>query len=156
MGILGERGMFSHNLLCDRLGKREIAHYWPQIEGALDEEPELWNQIYTKEQIAERLEAGQMQAFAVADTTVIRIVFFTQVFDTPIGERVLQLWWMKGEGIADAIPVIDSTMEHEANRLGCSRLEITGRIGWKRLMAPFGVQHLYSVYGRPVRKTRDH
>lgn len=141
--------------VCDVMTEPVFMHYWPKIEQLLDAEPELWNYDLTKEQLYEGILAGRFQAWAVQDSEWLKVVFLTRLYESDNGTMTLQLWWMWGVELAKFLPLLEGVLNKRANELNCSRIEITGRKGWGRFLAPLGVQHLYSVYGRPVRIERS-
>lgn len=128
-----------------------IDHYWPGVEELLDADPELWNKAYTKADILERIRDTRIQVWAVFNGRVIRLIFFTQRYVSPNGVATLQIFWMFGNGVRDMLKLLDDVIDSFAAKLQCSRLEVTGRKGWERVLAPLGAEFQYSVWSRPVR-----
>lgn len=129
-------------------------YYWPQINEALDAEPELWDKAFTKENIYEGVHGSSIQPWVVFNGELIKLLFFTQRYMSPNGMFTLQVFWMYGTGLREVLPLIDTAIDQFAAMLNCSRIEVAGRKGWGRLLAPLGAEYQYSVYSRPVRKVR--
>lgn len=130
-------------------------HYWPEIEHLLDIEPELWNKVFTKDNLHDRVHSREVQVWVVFNGQVIRLVFFTQRYVTPNGVATLQIFWMYGTGLKEVIHLLDETIDRFAAVANCQRLEVTGRKGFERLLAPLGAEYQYSVFSRPVRTVRE-
>lgn len=130
--------------------------YWPQMQVVLDLEPELWNKVFTKEIIRSRVHDKQIQAWVVFNGEMIRLVFFTQRYVAPNGTATLQIFWLYGTGLKEVMHLLDDVIDHFAATADCQRLEITGRKGFERLLAPLGAEYQYSVYSRPVRTIVEH
>ena len=130
-------------------------HYWPELSQVLDQEPELWNKYYSKQNIWDRVHNKEIQVWVVFNGQLIRLVFFTQRYVAPNGIATLQIFWMYGTGLKEAMYMLDGVVDKFASTLDCTRLEVTGRKGFERLLAPLGAEYQYSVFSRPVRSVRE-
>jgi hypothetical protein len=131
-------------------------HYWEGIEELLDNDPTLWNAVFTKQNIRDRIKSMDIQAWAVFNGQVIRLVFLTQRLEAPNGIATLQIFWMWGIGLKEVLPLLDDTIDRFAARLDCQRLEVIGRKGFERLLAPLGAEYQCTVLSRPVRTVKEH
>lgn len=132
-----------------------VGHYWPELEQRLDEAPELWNRVYTKNDIRERILDQRIQVWAVFNGRIIRLVFFTQRYVAPNGIATLQIFWMYGEGVRQVLELLDAAVDKFAAKLDCQMLEVVGRKGWERVLAPLGAEYQCTVFSRPVRTHKE-
>lgn len=130
-------------------------HYWPEIEYLLDADPKLWNAIYTKQNILDRVKSMDIQVWVVFNGQVIRLVFFTERRVAPNGIASLHIFWMYGTGLKEVMYLLDEVIDKFATKLDCQRLSIFGRKGWERFLAPLGAEFQGCVYSRPVRTVRE-
>lgn len=130
--------------------------YWPGIEQLLDQDPKLWNSMFTKQNIIDRVHSTDIQAWVVFNGQVIKLVFFTQRFVAPNGIATLQLFWMRGIGLKEVMPLLDDAIDKFAAMLDCQRLEVVGRKGFERLLAPLGAEYQCTILSRPVRTVKGH
>ncbi len=136
------------------LSNDQFVHYWPQIEGCLDEHPELWNDVWTKQVMVEQTLKGRIQVWVVSTDDVIHVVFMTQVITHP-ARKVLQLFWMAGEGLKPALPCISLVMDRFAVTQECKTCEVIGRAGFERLLRPFGAKFQCATYVRDVKTRKE-
>jgi hypothetical protein len=153
---LQEHELSERGLQVAYLTPEMFDHYWPELEQILDFEPELWNKVFTKQNIRDRVHSTEIQAWVVFNGQVIRLVFFTQRYVSPNGIATLQLFWMYGTGLKEVIYLLDDVVDKFAAMLECQRLEVCGRKGFERLLAPLGAEYQYTVYSRPVRAVKEH
>lgn len=132
-----------------------VSYYWPEIERRLDEDPELWNKVYTKQNMFEKIHNGEIQVWVVFNGRIIRLMFFTQRYVAPNGIAALQIFWMYGVGVDDILYLLDDVVDRFAATADCQRLEITGRPGWGRKLKPLGAEYQFSVFSRPVRTVKE-
>ena len=130
-------------------------YYWPELQKILDMEPELWNKHYTKQNIYDRVHSKEIQVWVVFNGQIIRLVFFTQRYVSPNGIATLQIFWMYGVGLKEVMVLLEDVVDRFAAALDCTRLEVTGRKGFERLLAPFHPEYQYTVFSRPVRTVRE-
>jgi hypothetical protein len=131
-------------------------HYWLGIEELLDNDPTLWNAVFTKQNIRDRIKTMEIQSWAVFNGQVIRLVFFTQRLQAPNGVATLQIFWMWGTGLKELMPLLDDTIDKFAATMDCQRLEVVGRKGFERLLTPLGAEFQCIVLSRPVRTVKEH
>lgn len=130
--------------------------YWPGIEQLLDQDPKLWNTMFTKQNIRDRVHGTEIQAWVVFNGQVIKLVFFTQRFVAPNGIATLQIFWMSGTGLKEVMPLLDDCIDRFAALMDCQRLEVVGRKGFERLLAPLGAEYQCTILSRPVRNVKGH
>lgn len=128
----------------------QFDHYWPDIEAALDEKPELWNTDYTKDGIRSGILNETMQAWVISEDEKIRVVFMTQRFVSQKNELTLYIFWLYGSGLPRLLPSVVEALRSFAIKLECTKVLITGRKGFERLLKPYGMEYKYSVYGCDV------
>jgi len=139
-----ETGMPAEMLDADK-----ILHYWPNIIKMLDEVPHTWEKNFTKEFFLQAALHEKMQIWAIGDGS-IRLIIFTQIAVFPVA-RILEVIWAAGIGVLDtAGPVVDGALEHFAVSQECSRIDIHGRGGWERILAPWGFKRTSVILSRPV------
>lgn len=122
------------------LNRAQVDHYWPQIALCLDENPSLWNKMFTKEGLFEDILSGGVQVWVICSKRgeAIQTVFLTQVLSFEVG-RTLHIFWMWGKDALEAMQSAALAMEKYARAAACTDVMITGREGWRRALAPFGV-----------------
>lgn len=138
-----------------KLSASQVFKFWPQIEGALDAEPELWQGAFTKEMMLAGVEHGAAQIWAVGKDGAIHLVLLTQLFETPV-DKVLQVVWAWGNGLKRALPQIDAELDKFASDHGCQRIEVIGRKGFETILRPHGFQFQCATYTRSVQSARRH
>lgn len=138
-----------------RLNPDQVLRFWPQIEGALDAAPELWQGTFSKEMMLAGVEQGAAQIWAVGKGTTVYLVLLTQIFNTPV-DRVLQVVWAWGNGLRAAMPQLDAELDRFAERSGCQRIEVIGRKGFERMLRPLGFGFQCATYSRDVQSGRRH
>lgn len=139
---------------CYLLTREQINHYWNKISFALDDEPELWNRAYTKEDLQSHALAGLIQVWVVDTNEVLHICFMTERCNMPNGLGVLRVFWMWGENLLETIELIDLAIDKLAAYVNCSYVEVAGRKAFEKLGKPLGYKYEYSVLSRPVREQR--
>lgn len=152
---LGQSSQLERNtaISIERFGRDKIVHYWPQISDALDATKELWHAAYSKDEILERLISTNMQAWSIAHGDVLTIAFLTQIVNTRTS-RLFQVFWMYGEGMIEALPLLDLALDDFAAKFNCDTIEVVGRKGFDRLLKPRGFTFDAATYHRPVRTPR--
>lgn len=151
LGLSSEKSI--QPIAIEKFGREKVVHYWPQIENALDATKELWYSAHSKDEILERLISTHMQAWSVAHGDVLTIAFLTQIVNTRTS-RLFQVFWMYGEGMVEALPLLDLALDDFAAQFDCDTIEIVGRKGFDRLLKPRGFEFHSATYHRPVRAQR--
>lgn len=131
----------------------EVSAFWPDIEEALDDNPELWNQYYTKESIFEDVAKGHLHIIAAAKDETIVMVTMCAVVTWPAGKR-LKVFFMAGEGLEECGILLDHALEHFANMTGCLWIDGYGRRGFERFTKQFGYRFVNVQVTRPVNQRR--
>lgn len=128
----------------------EIAHYWPELERCLVETCTLWQDSFTKDSILARAIAGRIQIWVVSRNEVLDLAFMTQVYQTDVS-RILQVFWMFGQGLAEVLELIGLVLDEYAAVVQATKLEVVGRPAFVRLLRPLGADFQYVTCGRNVR-----
>ena len=131
------------------MSKDEIAFFWPQINEALEAQPELWNSFYTKESLIDGLVKEEFWLMAAAKNDTIHILTLCAVHSFPAGAR-LTSFWMYGEGLEEAAKLMDAFLENFAQAAGCSWIDGYGRKGYERMLKPYGYSFVRLHVARPV------
>lgn len=134
----------------------QFDHYWPDFEKALDADPSLWNEDFSKESIRSGVLNETIQPWVVLEGEKIRVAFLTQRFVTRHNEMTLHVFWMVGHGLPKLAPLIAASLRYFAVELNCTKALITGRKGFEKLLKPLGMEYKYSVYGCDVHPERGH
>jgi len=134
-------------------GPQKIEKYWPQIEQALDVQPELWDVANTKDSLLARALAGHIQVWALATNDVLHVVFFTQLYQT-VTTTIFQIFWAYGEDLISSMPFVNDAFDSFAAAQGASRIEVQGRKGFEPLLKRIGYNVDYVTYTRPVSVSR--
>jgi hypothetical protein len=140
----------TRQISVEKLGRDGLVFYWPQISEALDATRELWEHCHSKDEILERCISENMQVWVVAHGDVNTIAFITQIFTNRAG-KFFEVFWMYGEGMVEALPLLDMALDDFAGKWGCSYIQIVGRKGFERLLRPRGFDFRAATYLRPVR-----
>lgn len=123
---------------------------WPHISEMMDRVPHTWTDL-TKDEVENRALVGGIQVWGVGDEKAIRMVLFTQIAVYSTG-KALQVLWAAGQGRIHekARDSVDYTLTEFAKDQGCSRIDIIGRAGWEKLLAPIGFKREAIILSRPV------
>lgn len=123
--------------------------FWPGIAEEMDKIPHTWEDL-TKESIETRALNGTIQVWGIGDD-VIRMILFTQIAIYPTG-KVLEIFWAFGEGKLwePAAACVDYTINEFAKMQGCKRIDIIGRGGWEKVLAPHGFKKCAIVLSKRV------
>lgn len=135
------------------LDEDQLALYWPCIDEWLNAD-DHWQYLTTKETLQQQLLDKTMQAWVAGDTKMLRLVVFTQVRDLPTG-KVLCVWYAAGFDVEILVSLLEEAFQVFARATGCSRIEVSGRKGWERLLAPLNVNFLCSTWWIPVRNPQE-
>lgn len=139
---------------CWRLSVSEIEHYWGMFEKALDADPELWRHIFTKEGVRDAAKRGEIQIWVVAEDDTITLALMSHAYTPESGVRRFQVFWAYGMGLPKYLPLLDTALDRFAAKGDCGAVEIIGRKGFERMLAPLGFEYQCSVFTRPVRHSK--
>lgn len=138
-----------HKVAVELLEGSTIAAYWPHIEDMLDRVPHTWPNR-TKESFLHDAIGGKLQIWCVGSYDRVRLVLFTQIAVHP-ATRVLEVIWACGAGMLETAGIaVDGSLEHFAELQGCSRIDVIGRSGWEKILAPWGFVRTAVILSRPV------
>lgn len=135
------------------LNRAEIQRYWGQIERALDEQPELWNGAWTKDDLLANAIAGNVQVWALSVDNVLTLVLMTQFYST-FTTKYLQVFWAFGENLIETASLLDGAFDYFAAQHGASKFEVVGRKGFERVLRPLGFSPTCVTFMRDVRAPR--
>lgn len=127
----------------------EILNCWQQIEASLDHDPEVWNVLDTKESIQRNLLHGLSVAWATFYGDRHLSMMMTRILDFPSGVRVLSIWFMAGE-LDRSLPIMSDAIRAYAIRIGAHHVEVEGRRGWAKVLAPYGFKETRVTLRAPV------
>lgn len=128
----------------------EIIHYWPELEQALEQTRELWQDVFTKDSILARALAGKIQIWVVSRNEKIDLVFMTQAYQTDVA-KVLQVFWAFGEGLQEVLELVGLVLDKFAAEIKATKIEAVGRPAFVRLLRRLGADFQYVTCGRDVR-----
>ena len=131
-------------------GIEEISHYWDSIAQCLDATRPLWEDAFTKDSILARAIAGKIQIWVISRDGVLDLAFMTQAYRSDV-RKVLQIFWMYGEGLREMLPLIALVLDQFATTIQAEVLEVTGRPAFVRLLAPLGGEFKAVTISRQVR-----
>lgn len=122
---------------AERLSPEAFLSYWPMISQELDRIPHTWNTYWTKEFIRDAVMNGRFQIWGFGPPETVCLMVFTQVVYYP-ANMILEIILGFGNGLDDALPLIEATFERFAQEQNCTLCEIrNGRPGWSRKLDNF-------------------
>lgn len=89
--------------------------------------------------ILEQEEASLWVSFN-SETNALEAAIVTQVVRYPTGKLLLSVLFLGGEGLQSFLPSVVSKLSSYAIHCGATGIELQGRPGWSRSLAPFGVK----------------
>lgn len=124
------------NVFC--LGSEQIDSFWPEF-GHLIEKFEVTRQTDYAGQLREDLRLAKKQLWGVQHDGTVRAILITRIAEQPRGDTC-EIYATAGAGEAD-LPFNDQNVsmvlveiERWARAIGCARIRIEGRKGWKRIL----------------------
>lgn len=139
------------------MGPKELDRFWPNLQGALEGCPEIWEATETIESLRFKLLTGNLQAWAVGSGGTAEMVAFTQVVQHAKG-ATLQILWAAKSGTSTpllaCLTKLEAVLERFADSQGCETVQIFGRPGWERILRRFGCEFEQIVLSRPVKRIR--
>jgi hypothetical protein len=94
--------------------------------------------------------AGELQLWLVLEGDEFRSVVLTKLQTNPdTGWKNVVVTSMGGEDGVEAAPLI-SLIEDWARENGASEVTVTGRLGWKRLLAPSGYKLDFAYFRKEL------
>lgn len=126
-----------------------VERHWKFISLMLRRHPDTWDRGQSLPSIRLMLDHNQMKAWLVVRKNVLHMVFFTIEAEFPTCKS-LQVVVGIGRDVDEYLGTILSALESWAHRIGCKWVEIIGREGWKKKVAPFGYSHLQSTFVKEI------
>lgn len=117
---------------------------------AMQKYPELWNRGMDLDSLRALLDSGSLTLWVVLEGEILAMAFMTQVVNYPT-LKTLEVVWGVGRGMDEWLPLLLSALENFAARGGLDAVDICGRKGWERPLAPFGYEYMSSRYIKKVR-----
>lgn len=130
-----------------------ISSVWPFVEAWLDRYPALWNRCQTKESLLENLTTGGLQLWLVSRDSEIYLAFLTEVTHYPTHSSLFVVWAV-GKELKRYVRIALSGIESLAASRGISTVYIEGRLGWQKILAPYGYKYVHTTVGKQVAKER--
>ncbi len=144
----------SLNFDLRRVTPEQIPASWPEIERMLNEQPGLWNQLWTLESIEQQLSTGGFQLWVVRLDDSHDLFTMSVVINFPAC-RILRFWLANGRGVDEYMWAVVEEMNKVAHELGCTHMEMEiGRKGWEVLMRPHGVKLSRQILRKEVTESR--
>lgn len=134
---------------AELLNGPRFEHYWDAISEQLDRFPAIWSWWWTKEEIRESVLRGSMSCWAVGSWETIRFIMFTTITEYE-RRKVLQILIAFGDGIEECIPASQAALERYAQFWECDRVEVVGRLGWRKWLRPLGFEIMSATFGRDL------
>jgi len=125
----------------------DAARYWKDIESSLRHVPHTWLGAWNNtDEIRQDLMLGRVCAWSVYDERRFLLTVFTRIVDDE-----LHVIWACGDGVLrDAIPLLDSGLEHYAREKKLRSIVVFGRRGWERALHKYGYGFKQVVLQKPV------
>lgn len=137
----------------ERFSAPVIEAYWPSIQEQLEFIPHTWTHM-TLESMRERALGGALHIWGIGkEDGPVKLVVMSQFALYDVG-LMLQVIHAFGEGIDEFLPQINAVMEKYAHDNGCLRIEVLGRRGWIKKLAPLGFEVDCVILTRKVRDWR--
>lgn len=121
-------------LLCVRPGQLE--QVWSYVEPLLLQSKETWERYYSLEDIGVGILSHKFQLWCMNDETVILLAAISEIRQFPKC-RVMHVSWICGEELDDALEFL-SCIEMWGRNNGATESLIQGRLGWTKVLKPFG------------------
>ena len=119
--------------------REHVKSMWGKVSGLIEKAIAHSPGRYDIVDLYERSLKNELVLWIAFDDTGIKAAWFTRAYTVPLG-LVMSIEWLGGEDIDQWEEKAISIVESYARDNGCTRLEMTGREGWK----PFAVKHGFS------------
>lgn len=127
-----------------------IPAIWPMVEPmlqkALNENPGL----YTTDDLKQDLLTGTQSLWIMYNQGEIDAACTARIAQYPIG-RVLCVEWLGGERMAAWLEEALEMLEVYAADMGCDRVEVYGRKGWK-ILKKYGWRDSAAIYRKEINR----
>lgn len=122
-----------------------IDEVWPEIEPMLEEAIKYSDGKFTAKCVKDALTTKEMQLWvAVNKKEKIQAFAVTQIVNYP-AKRVMIIMFASGSCLEKWLHFIH-ILKNYAEYQDCRSIEIYGRKGWEKKLAPYGYQTIHSVY----------
>lgn len=127
------------NVFC--LGAEQIDALWPEF-GSLVEKYEATRGTDYAGQLREDLRLAKKQLWGVQHKGTVRCVVITRICEQPRGDTC-EIYATAGAGESDLpfndenVTAVLNEIERWACAIGCARMRIEGRKGWKRMLTTY-------------------
>lgn len=128
----------------------KLAPYGADITAAFHKLADRFPRDAKPEAMFRQCMAGELQLWLVLEGDEFRSVVLTKLQTNPdTGWKNVVVTSMAGEDGADAAGLI-SLIEDWARENGADEVTVTGRLGWKRLLAPHGYRLDFAYYRKEL------
>jgi len=121
-----------------RVDPQQLQSLWPAVFPHLVYGRKHLEEYLSLEDVYVMVYSGQMQMWLGINEAQIELVGLTQALDYPRC-RALRFVWIGGSGVRHYQQYLD-WLELCAKRNGCGKIEVLGRPGWLRVLAPHGYE----------------
>ena len=125
-----------------------LAGAWTHIERLLLTYREGWEDKMDLSDIYHSLVAGNYQFWMANDADEFFLGMLTSTIAYP-KKKTMQIIWMGGDRLHDALPLLDY-IEIWAARRGIESVEVGGRAGWVRTLRPLGYEELWRTVVKDI------
>lgn len=115
----------------------ELDRHWGAIAIQLRLVSHTWDTWWTEEALHLGAMNGHFQVWAIGPVGEIRGIAFTQVVEYP-ANRILHMGPVFGDGWTEMLPTFAAVIEKFGVARGCTVGEIGGRVGWEKVLRPYG------------------
>ena len=106
---------------------------WPLAGPWTEDALKQGAQMVTADEVLEAIEEGRIALWLVLEDGVA-----VASFTTMVEGQGLTWFTLGGHGIERWLPDVDKLLTLLARAMGCRRVQLRGRRGWTRKLAPFG------------------
>lgn len=155
---LEERSLASpqpHEFQVELMTPELVLQHWPDMAKELQRIPQFWDTWWTLDYLQEAILRSEMQCWAVGPRDCFFFVGISRVLVYP-ANRILSAVVGFGHSIELSLPVLIGTLQKYAATLGCTKLEVVGRPGWKQILREYGFKQTAVVLSADVPNTRTH
>ena len=125
-----------------KVEQADLGHWWPLVDELLLPAVQLSNGRETLSTIFDCLADGLYQLFVCWDSKSTRVAAAVVVQFTGFrtGKVYLSILYLGGSGLFEFLPILVPKLVSYASANGAQGIEIHGRPGWQRALAPYGVK----------------
>lgn len=139
---------------CQLADESTVQRHWPNIVEMMERVPHTLPN-HTPETLFEMAMNRLVQVWLVGPPDKITLVIITQVSTFP-NARTLDVIWGAGEHSLASGPIVDAMLENFGRACGCNRLDVPwARLGWEKIMAPYGFKKMAVVLSKPIHPRKD-